>query len=418
MAKLIHDISCLVIVDESGKEYKSGKEMSELAVYYNYSLIFNQKILFYGTEENVKKYISENKIPITEKFNAKGKTIMPGFVDSHTHIVFGGDRSLEFNERLRGATYKEIAESGGGIKTTVKATRNASRAELFEKSMAIAKSAMKHGTTSIEIKSGYGLDTITELKQLQVINDIDRSLPLKVSKTFMGAHDFPFEYAEHRDSYIELIVEEMLPLVKKQGFAEFCDIFVDEGYFTIEQGRTILNKAKSLGFKVKIHADELADVGAAGLGAEVGAISADHLLFISDENINKLRDAKTVATLLPGTAYFIRLPYAPARKLIDNNCIVALATDCNPGSCFSENMQTILSLAVINTNMTAEEAINAATLNGAYSLRKSKNVGSLEIGKDADFIVLDCPNYTHLFYHFGINHVEETWINGKRVQDN
>ena len=253
------------------------------------------------------------------------------------------------------------------------------------------------------------------MNQLYAIKRLKETLPVEIRTTFLGAHDFPPEYADEHDKYVDIICEEMLPAVAEEGLADYCDAFVDKGYYTIEQGRRIFEKALDLDLKIKMHADELDDVDAAALAAEVGALSADHLLFVSDKNIDKMREAGTVACLLPGTAYFIRMPYAPARKIIDKGAIVALATDCNPGSSYTENMQTILSLAAINMRMTAEESITAATLNAAHSLELSDNVGSIETGKNADFLIADVASYAEMFYHFGINHIEETWVKGKKV---
>lgn len=413
--KLIKNISSLVTMNANGRLFKVGKEMGEIGVINDGAMLFDEKIHFIGSTNETIEYIKSNNIQIDEEIDAIGKTVVPGFVDSHTHIVFAGNRSNEFARRLRGATYKEIAEEGGGILTTMKATRSATVNELTEQGKKLALSALKHGTTTIEIKSGYGLTTESELNQLYAIRNLKEDLPLNVVTTFMGAHDFPPEYADRRDEYVDLIYNEMLPIVAKEQLAEFCDAFVDQGYYTLDQGRKIFSKAKELGLRVKMHADELADVGAASLAAEVGSLSADHLLFVSDKGIEDLKNSGTVATLLPGTAYFIRLPYAPARKMIDSGAIVAIATDCNPGSCFTENIQLILSLSVINMKMTAEEALTASTLNAAHALGMSSFIGSLELGKQADFVVANVSSYTDLFYHFGINHVGEVRIKGKKV---
>ena len=415
MKTLITDISSLVTVNTKGKGYKTGTSMNDIGEIKDGAILFTDTITWIGTAAEARAKI-ENKEFVPHKIiHAKGKTVLPGFVDSHTHFVFAGNRTSEFARRLRGATYQEIAEAGGGIKATVKATRNATVDQLYENGLMLALSAIKHGTTTLEIKSGYGLDFQSEMNQLEAIKRLKETLPLEIKATFLGAHDFPPEYSNDRDRYVDLICEEMLPAVAEQGLAEYCDAFVDQGYYTIEQGRRIFEKALDLGLKIRMHADELADVDAAALAAEVGALSADHLLFISDENIDKLRESGTVACLLPGTAYFIRMPYAPARKIIDKNAIVAIATDCNPGSSYTENMQVILSLAAINMRMTAEEAITAATINAAYSLELSDKVGSLEPGKDANLLIADVSSYAEMFYHFGINHIEETWVKGRKI---
>lgn len=413
MSILFKNINSLVTVNSDGALYKVGEQMQDIGEIKNGAMIVSDVIEWIGETSDLGDIISH--FNIDQEINLKGKTILPGLVDSHTHVVFGGNRSAEFGMRLRGATYAEIAEAGGGIQTTVNATRKASVEELAEVGRGLAMSAAKYGTTSMEIKSGYSLTIEGEIKQLEAIRHLSETLPLRITPTFMGAHDFPKELKGDRNSYIDQIVNEMIPYISENKLAEFNDVFVDKGYYTTDEGTRVLEAGKKYGLMPKAHCDELADVGAATMAANSGAISADHLLFVSDEGIANLKNAGTVAGLLPGTAYFIKMPYAPARKLIDSGVITAIATDCNPGSCFTENMQTIMSLSVINMGMTAEEAISAATINGAYSVRKSHEVGSLEIGKKADFIICNCADYVDIFYHFGINHVEQTWINGKQI---
>jgi imidazolonepropionase len=415
MTSLIKNISSLVTMDGNNLQYRIGKDMQNISEIKNGAILFCDKILWTGSSEQAELLLGQGKISPDKIIDFKGKTVLPGFVDSHTHIVFGGDRSGDFGKRLRGYTYQQIAEEGGGIQTTVKGTRLASIEQIVSQAESIAWSAIKHGTTAMEIKSGYGLSLDSEIKLLKAIKILKEKLPIHISTTFLGAHDFPQEFQNDRDKYVDLICDEMLPYVAKEGLAEYCDAFVDKGYYTVEQGMKIFNKAKELGIKIRTHADELADVNAAKMASEVGAKSADHLLFISDEGIAALKSSGTVATLLPGTAYFIRMPYAPARKIIDSGVIMALASDCNPGSCFTENMQLILSLAVINMKMTAEEALTAATINPAYSLGISHTHGSLTIGKNADFIVADTDSYINLFYHFGINNISQVWVNGNKI---
>ncbi|MCX6147690.1 MAG: imidazolonepropionase [Candidatus Kapabacteria bacterium] len=412
MINILTNISSLVTINANGKLFKAGKDMQDIQEIKNAAMVFDTNIIWVGKESELEQYLIDNPIKEYKTISADNKCIIPGFVDSHTHIVFAGSRSNEFAKRLRGATYKEIADEGGGIQTTVKATRNASIDDLFQNGKTFAISAIKYGTTALEIKSGYSLNLDGEIKQLEAIKKLKENLPLSISSTFMGAHDIPIEFRDNKDKYIDLICDEMLPLIKEKQLAEFCDVFVDEGYFTVNDGDKIFKKASELGFKLKLHADELANTEAASLAARWDAVSADHLLNVSENGIQNMIKSGTVFTLLPGTAYFIRLPYAPARKIIDKGGILAIASDCNPGSCYTENMQLILSLAVINMNMTAEEALTAATLNGAYALRKSDEFGSIEVGKKANFLILDSSNYADLFYHFGINHVKETWISG------
>ncbi|MDQ1265596.1 MAG: imidazolonepropionase [Bacteroidota bacterium] len=415
MKTLIKNISSLVTVNANGKLYKAGADMQEIGEVRNGAMLFTDKIEWLGTNAEAEKLIAEGLHIPDKVLDMSSKTILPGFVDSHTHIVFGGNRSNEFARRLRGATYQEIAAEGGGILTTVKGTRDASIEQLVFSGLQLAKSAIKHGTTALEIKSGYGLSLDAEIKQLEAIRILKNELPIHIKSTFLGAHDFPPEYKDRHAGYVELLCNEMIPEIARRSLAEYCDAFIDKGYYTLEEGEKILKSGLANGLKLKVHCDELADFGSSSLAASLGAVSADHLLFISDAGIEDLINSGTVAALLPGTAYFIRMPYAPARKLIDRGAIAALATDCNPGSCFTENMQLILSLAVINMQMTAEEAISAATLNGARAIGISDKTGSLEIGKSADFIIADIPSYTDLFYHFGINHIEQTWVCGEKI---
>ena len=414
MKTLIKNISSLCTLQGENKLFRVGKDMQNVSEIKNGAIIFSDKIEWTGTTEDVNNYIIKNNIKVDKIIDASNKTIIPGFCDSHTHIVFAGNRSNEFARRLQGATYQEIAAEGGGILKTMNATRKASAEELKESGKKLVLSAMKYGTTSIEIKSGYSLNLEGELKQLYAIKRLKEELPLNIRSTFMAAHDFPPEYKNDRQKYIDLIINEMLPKVAEENLADYCDAFIDKGYYTTEEARQIFEVALELGIKLRTHSDELADVGAAGFSADIGAVSADHLLFASDESIIKMAKSGTVATMMPATAYFIRMQYAPARKIIDMGCITALATDCNPGSSFTENMQLVLSLAVINMKMTAEEALTAATINGAKAMNLSDITGSLDIGKQADLLLCDCSSYVDLFYHFGINHIESVWIKGEK----
>lgn len=415
MAQLITNIGCLVTVDSAGKGALPGARMQNLGVRTNAAVLFDDTILWIG-DAPLDKPTTLHGHTVSEIIDADGLTVMPGFVDSHTHVVFAGSRATEFARRLAGTSYQTIAQEGGGILTTMNATRSASVSELAEQALDLIVSARDHGTTTMEIKSGYGLTLEAELRQLQAISIAQDEVDVKLVSTFLGAHDIPPEYSGNAQGYVEHIIADMLPRVVEQGIAGFIDVFCDTGYFTPEQAEQILRAGKAVGLTPKIHADELSAYTAAEVGARVGAVSADHLLFISDDGIRALKESDTVATLLPGTAYTLRLPYAPARKLIDNGNIVALATDANPGSCFCENMQTILSLACTNMNMSIEEAIVAATLHGAYALGLQDQVGSIEVGKSADFVLYDVDNYADIVYHFGANHVVAVWINGEQSE--
>ncbi len=414
--KLIKNISSFVTMNANGELQKIGADMQNIDEIENGAMFFDEKVVWTGTTTDAEKLIADGTYKVDETIDAQGKTVLPGFVDSHTHYVFGGNRSNEFARRLRGVTYQELAAEGGGILRTMTATRNSTIEQLAQKGMYLANSAMKYGTTAVEIKSGYGLTVESELNQLKAIKILQKKMPLHISSTFLGAHDFPPEYKNNHDKYIDIIVNEMIPQIKEQNLAEYCDAFIDEGYYSLDEGKRVLQAGLDAGMKLKVHCDELADTGSAALAASMGAVSADHLLFVSEKSIEAMRESGTVATLLPGTAYFIRMPYAPARKIIDMGAICALSTDTNPGSCYTENMQMILSLAVINMGMTAEEALTAATLNGARAINQSDKMGSLEVGKQANFTISNCDSYTDLFYHFGINPIESTWINGAKIE--
>ncbi|MFZ9760981.1 MAG: imidazolonepropionase [Candidatus Kapaibacteriota bacterium] len=385
--------------------------MNDISILNDAAIIFSDRFEWIGNSTDI-----PSDIHVDDVIDVAGKVILPGFVDSHTHCVFAGDRSDEFARRLRGVSYTQIASEGGGILKTVSSVRNASIEELAQRGIELAKEALNHGTTTLEMKSGYGLSLESEIALLKAIDIVRREVPIRIISTFMGAHDFPPEYAHDRNAYIELLINEMLPAIHELGIAEFCDVFTDTGYFTVEDSIRILESATSLGFKLKVHADELTPFGAAEMAGSMHAVSADHLLFCSQEGMQAMKQAGTVATLLPGTAYTLKLPYAPARAMIDKGLIIALASDCNPGSCYTPNMQMILSLACMNMGMSIEESLTAATLHGAYALCREQECGSIELHKSADFIVLDIYSYPDIVYHFGVNHVEQTWAMGKRVK--
>jgi len=348
----------------------------------------------------------ERTLPLeTEVINAGGCAVLPGFVDSHTHLVFGGTRPEEFMWRMRGDSYMSIMERGGGIASTTKATRQAPFIHLKDKAAAYVGKMRQMGVTTIEAKSGYGLDRETEIKQLLVAN----SLGPGIVSTFLGAHALPPEYVGRPDEYIDFLIKEMLPMV--EPLAHNCDVFCEKGVFTIEQSRRLLLAALEMGFGAKIHADEIVCTGGAELAAEIGALSADHLLHISNAGIRALASSDTVATLLPITAFALREEYAPARRLIDSGAAVALASDFNPGSCFSYSVPLMIALACIHMRMSIEETITALTLNGAAALGMADKIGSIEAGKKADIIILDTDDINMLPYHTGINMVKRTILN-------
>ncbi len=350
------------------------------------------------------------------ELDASDKVVTPGFIDSHTHLLFAGTREKEFELRIRGATYQEIAARGGGIKSTVEKTRRASKEELIATGRKNLTSMLSLGTTTVEAKSGYGLSTRDEIKMLQALKDLAREHPVEIVPTFLGAHEIPPEYAGKKEDYVRLVIEEMIPAVAEKKLAVFCDVFCEKGVFSLEESRRILEVAKRYGMLPKLHADELTPLGGAELAADLGAVSADHLLFISERGMESMAEKGVVATLLPGTAFFLFMGrYAPARQMIGKGVTVALASDFNPGSCMTESLPLITTIACTQMRMTPAEALLGITINSAKSLRKDKEIGSLEPGKQADLLILDVPDYRHLSYHFGVNHVEKVIKKGRLV---
>jgi len=349
----------------------------------------------------------------TARLDASGMTALPGFVDPHTHVPFLGDRSAELVLRLQGKSYMEIGHAGGGILSTMRTVRQASQTQLEEAGRATAASFLSHGVTAFEAKSGYGLETETEMKQLRALKALGERVPQRVVPTFLGAHFVPPEFKENPDAYVDLLCEEMLPRVASEDLARFCDVFCEEGAFTVEQSRRILLKAKGLGLQPRLHADEIVDTGGAALAAEVGAVSADHLMAVSDAGIEAMARAGVCATLLPGTSFYLRKAYAPARKFIEAGCAVALSTDCNPGSSFTTNLLNVATLAVFGMGMMPEEALWAITLNAAYALREHGSMGSVAVGKRADLTLWRVPSCLHLFYPYAENPLENVICGGR-----
>ena len=350
-----------------------------------------------------------------ENLDAKGMALLPGFVDSHTHLVFGGFRPDEFIWRINGESYMSIMERGGGIINTVKATRSATFEDLKQKTEHFIDVMSQMGVTTVEGKSGYGLDHDTELKQLEVMKAVNENPDRKVdiATTFLGAHALPTEYAGRSGEYIDYLINEMLPVVKERNLAENCDIFCEKGVFTVDESRKLLKAAQKMGFGAKIHADEIVTFGGSELAGEIKALSADHLLHASDEGIKAMAENGVVATLLPLTAFTLREPYARGREMIDSGCAVALATDLNPGSCCSGSIPLTFALACIYMHLTVAEAVTAMTLNGAAAIGKTDKIGSIEVGKQGDFVLLDSGNPNMLPYYTGMNSVKYTIKGGK-----
>jgi imidazolonepropionase len=356
----------------------------------------------------------------TTLIDASGKVVMPGFVDPHTHVVFAGDRASEFEKRLQGTSYMEILAAGGGIMNTVRATRAATLEEITRQSRQRLDRMLAHGTTTVEAKTGYGLDTENELKMLEAIRLLDEAHPVDLVPTFLGAHSIPAEFQGRGEAFTSLVVEDMLPAVETGGYHPqdthlFCDVFCEEGAFSVEQSRRILEKAKSMGMKLKIHTDEFKPLGGTALAVELGATSADHLACTTDQEIELLGRSSTIGVVLPGTPFGLAEDhYSPARKMIEAGVAVALATDLNPGTCYCESMPFIMALACRQMGMTPTETIIASTVNAAHAVGLGHEVGSLEVGKKADLLILDIPDYRHLTYRFGTNLVQ-TVIKAGRV---
>lgn len=392
----------------------SGEEQGHVVQYHHGALIVqNGLVESIGEESEVLTNIKNDSL--IQEYDCGGRCLIPGFVDPHTHCCFAALRESEFDLRVAGTPYLDILAKGGGILSSVKAVADATVDHLYAVTKKHVMRAMSFGTTSIEIKSGYGLTTETELKMLEAIDRVAADTPLDVVATFLGAHAIPPQFKNNPDDFITLIIEEMLPAVQKQGIARYCDVFCETGVFSIEQGRRLLQAAQKIGLGAKIHADEVDDLGGAGLAAELQAVSGDHLLAASDENLVAMAKAGVVANLLPATAYSLRKPYARARAMIAANVPVALATDCNPGSSFTESMPFIFGLAVLNMQMTPLEALVGATLNSAYAIGMADRVGSLDVGKQADFLLLDGQSPSILAYHAGVSPVQEVYKKGEKI---
>jgi imidazolonepropionase len=394
---------------------KRGDDLKNVGVLTDGSIAsYDGRIVFVGENRDLKENVQ--LVDGGEFIDGQGYVGLPGLVDSHTHLPFAGSREEEFKLRLEGYTYQQLAEKGMGIQTTVNATREATRDELVRLSLERLDSMLTLGTTTTEAKSGYGLNIEDELKQLYAIRQANNAHPIDIVSTFMGAHEVPKEYKSRKEDYMEILTQEILPRVRDNQLAEFFDVFCEEGVYSVEETRHLIRTAKAEGFKVKLHADEFSPLGGAKLAAEEGAVSADHLIAISDAGIETLARSQTVATLLPGVSFFLMQDKkAPARSLIDRGAIVALATDFNPGSSMTESLFFVMQLAVFTLKMSVEESINAVTANASYALTRDEEVGSLELGKKMDLLLCRVPHYLTLVYHFGINPIKHVIKNGKVV---
>ncbi|HHU95670.1 MAG TPA: imidazolonepropionase [Petrimonas sp.] len=403
------------VVTCSGYKGKRGREMRELHVVENGTVVVTNGIISHVLKQG-------EPIPVREDdhvvLDATGKALLPGFVDPHTHFVFGGYREEEFAWRMRGDSYMEIMNRGGGIVNTTRATREATEEELMELGRQRLNAMLRLGITTVEGKSGYGLDRETELKQLRVMRRLNDEHPVDIVPTFMGAHATPAEWKGREDEFIDFNIREMFPLVARERLAEAVDIFCEEGVFTIEQSRRYLLAAREQGFLLKMHADEIVPFGGAELAAELGCLSADHLLQASDRGIRAMAEAGVVATLLPLTAFSLREAYARGREMIDAGCVVALATDLNPGSSFTASVPLLFALACIYMELTPEEAVTAFTINSAAAINRADRIGSIDVGKQGDLLLLQFPSYKFLPYHVGMNIVDTVIKRGEVVVKN
>lgn len=390
----------------------AGPQQESLRCFSNGALLVRDGLIAaVGEELDVLSNVSAKDIEREEDLG--GCCVIPGFVDAHTHMCFARTREEEFALRLEGTPYLEILKRGGGILSSVRAVRTTDAEALFQNTLKQVRRALRLGTTSVEIKSGYGLDTPSELKMLAVIDRIGRETPLDVAATFLGAHAVPEEFGGNSDGYVEHVIAEMLPEVIKQGIARYCDVFCEKGVFSLDQSKRILQAAAAAGLGLKIHADEVNNLGGAALAAELGAVSAEHLLAADDSGIAAMARSGTVAILLPATAYSLRKAYAPARNMIAAGVPVALATDCNPGSSYTESMPFTFGLGVLNMGLTPSEALTASTLNGAYGIGLARQVGSLDVGKQADFLVVEGESPAMLAYHAGVSPVTAVYKKGR-----
>ena len=388
----------------------TSKSFGSIKEYNNVNLLVENGLII---EISDKEHGADKTIDCTYK------SVLPGFIDCHTHPVFWKTREDEFIMRVQGKSYEEIAKAGGGIRNSVRHFRNASKEDIKSISKERIKKFFEYGTTTIEAKSGYGLSTKDEVKSLEIIDELNNEQALEMIPTFLGAHEIPDEYQENRREFIKIVNDEMIPLVAKNKLAKFCDVFCEKGVFTVDESREILNTGKKYGLVPKLHADELNSFGGAELGAELKAISADHLVKISQEGIKKMAVAKVIAVLLPGTTFFLgKDEYAPARQMLATGCNVAIATDYNPGSSTTQNMQLMWTIAALKLKMLPNELLWSTTHIAAKAIKMEDKIGSIDIGKQADLIVLNIPNLNYLPYHYGINHVEYTIKKGNVVYGN
>jgi imidazolonepropionase len=411
MTTLITNIKELLQVRNNDIQKVSGKEMKILPTIKNaFIVIENEFISDFGTMNDIPDLKADKEI------NATGKIVLPTWCDSHTHIVFAGNREEEFVDRINGLSYEEIANKGGGILNSAKKLQNLPEEELFIQSAKRVEEVMTLGTGAVEIKSGYGLTLEAEIKMLRVIKKLASTYPIEIKATFLGAHAFPKEYKNDNESYVNLICDKMIPAVADEKLAEFIDVFCETGYFTVKQTKKILETGEKFGLTPKIHVNQFTSIGGVQIGVKYNALSIDHLEIMTSEDIKAIKNTNVMPVALPSCSYFLSIPYTPARKIIDSGLPLAIATDFNPGSTPSGNMNFVVAAASIKMKMTPEEAINAATLNGAYAMNLSNTHGSISMGKKASLIITkEIPSYNYIPYAFGSNLIDEVIINGKII---
>ncbi len=410
MKKIIYNPSQILTIDTKTKNFKKGKEQSDVGLLTDKSIVINNSSI-----QEIIETKKVDKSDYDEVIDASNKVVLPGLVECHTHSIFAGSRAEEFRMKLDGVDYEEIARKGGGILSTVTAVRDSSFEELVELTKPKIDYFISQGITTLEIKSGYGLSFYDEIKLLQVINHLNKIYPIEIVSTFLGAHTYPPEYKKDRKKYIEIIVNEMMPYIAEQNLAEFCDAFCEATAFTAEEVDEIFSAAEKNNLKLKLHTEQFNNIGGLEVALNHNAVSVDHLEVFKDEQIDSFKKKKTMAVLLPGVSFFLNYGYAPARKLIENNVPVALATDYNPGSSHIANLNFIMSLAALKMKMSIEEVITSVTINAAKAVNREEQVGSIEIGKKADFAIFETDNYPDLIYQVGKNICSSTIKNGEVI---
>ena len=416
MKTLVINIKQLVQVEDTPCSCKAGKDMARVGIIPDaYLLVEDEKIAGFGKMEDLNRESIYANGDTIKEIDASGRLVLPSYCDSHTHLVYAGSREIEYIDKIRGLSYEEIAKRGGGILNSAERIRHASEEELFQSAYERIQEIAGFGTGAVEIKSGYGLDTESELKMLKVIRRLKAETPLLIKSTFLGAHAVPAEYKGRQTEYVDLIINEMIPTIAGEELADYIDVFCDKGFFTVEDTDRILNAGMKYGMRAKIHANELDYSGGVQVGVKYNAISVDHLEYIDEEEISALLGSETMPSVLPGAAFFLNMPYSLVRKMIEAGLPVALASDYNPGSSPSGNMKFVMSLGCINYKMLPEEVINATTLNSAYAMSVQEEAGSIAVGKLANFYITSpLPGIEYIPYAYTANIVEATFLRGKQ----